>query len=64
MNAPEAEQIVRDLAERGPFGTGFFEFECKTCEQSFGFVHHDEKDPTRHDPDCLWRRAVEATREG
>ncbi len=45
--------IVRELAERGPFT---YMGGCDTCEIGNGPASH-VNDPANHEPSCLWRRA-------
>ena len=58
-NVTDALEIVRELAERGPFDNDE-QGMCATCPPEFpqrwGM---NNQVPAEHDPACLWRRARE-----
>jgi hypothetical protein len=68
----DLHEIVRKFAEGGPYDTAHKEdaLDCQYCCRDV-FVWAGVADPwnefaiaANHDTDCLWRIAVEATREG
>ena len=54
-----ALEIVRELAERGPFADRNDMGDVDGCNTCSAGVGRDINDPANHEPSCLWRRARE-----
>lgn len=53
------EQIVREMAERGPFKTDLGWADCDASFSDYDYETDALMLPANHEPTCLWRRARE-----